>query len=235
MTKSSIRRFLARRFLASVALLAIVAGPAQASTATVTLCGSSICYEYDNTQSGLALFGTPTLVGDALRFLPTAFIASSVNVLDAALVSATFVIDRVYAVSGADLMTISVSEVGNYRTRNDGGISASLYLLAASNSIAKFTNTSTSVEILSPSYDLQPWNLSATLPIANDFMDFPGAGKDVALVIQNTLEAFGGGPSFTQKMAIFVNVTAVPIPATGFLLVPAFFALHRLARRRAAA
>ncbi len=221
-----------RRLLASAALLAISAGPIQSNAAPVTLCGTSICYEYDDEQSGLSLFGTPTVVGDSLRFLPTTFIASSVNVLDAALVSATFVIDRVYALSGAALATISVSEFGDYRTRNDGGISASLFLLATSNSIAKFTDASNSVEVLSPSGGLQLWNLSATLQVANDFMDFPGAANDVALVIQNTLEAFGGGPSFTQKKAMFVNVAAVPIPATGFLLIPAFFALRQLARKR---
>lgn len=222
-----------RRLLASAALLAISAGPIQSNAATVTLCGTSVCYEYDDGQSGLSLFGTPAVVGDSLRFLPTAYIATSVNELDAALVSATFVIDRVYTLGGADLSTISVSESGDYRTRNDGGISASLYLLATSNSVARFTETSNSVEVVSPSGGLQLWNLSATLQVANDFIDFPGAANDVALVIQNTLEAFGGGPSFTQKKAIFVNVAAVPIPATGFLLIPAFFALQRLARRRA--
>lgn len=227
-----------KRLLASAALLAISAGPLQSNAATVTLCGSSICYEYDDNQSAMALFGNPmvvpTVTGDSLRFLPTTFIASSVNVLDAALVSATFVIDRVYAQSGAALSTISVSEIGDYRTRNDGAISASLYLLATSNSIAKFTATSSSVEALTPSGGLQSWNLGASLQIANDFMDFPGAANDVALVIQNTLEASGGGPSFTQKKAIFVNVAAVPIPATGFLLIPAFFALRHLGQKRTA-
>lgn len=223
-----------KRLLASAALLAISAGPLESTAATVTLCGTSICYEYDGGQSAIALFGNPTVVQDSLRFLPTTFIASSVNVPDAALVSATFVIDRVYAHSGAALNTISVSEIGDYRTRNDGGISASLYLLATSNSIAKFTATSSSVEALTPSGGLQSWNLGASLQIANDFMDFPGAAKDVALVIQNTLEAFGGGPSFTQKKAIFVNVAAVPIPATGFLLIPAFFALRRLGQKHTA-
>lgn len=221
------------RFMASAALLAFAAGPLHLNAATLTLCGTSVCYEYDGDQAGLSLFGTPTVVGDSLRFLPTTFLASSPNESDAALVSATFVIDRIYTSGGAALESISVSETGNYRTRNAGQISADLYLLAASNSIAKFADTTSSVEVTTPSGGLSPWTLNASINVASAFQDFPGATQDMALAIQNTLEAFGGGPSFTQKNAIFVSATAaVPIPASGLLLLPAFIALRRLTRKR---
>ena len=53
----------------------------------------------------------------------------------------------------------------------------------------------------------------------------------MALVIQNTLAAVGG-PAFIQKKEITVGVSAVPIPATAWLLAPGLALLANMARRR---
>jgi hypothetical protein len=66
-----------------VGLGAIAAGftvlPAQA--VPVTLCGTSICYEYDNdalVNPGISLYGAPTILsGNTIKFVPSNFNADS--------------------------------------------------------------------------------------------------------------------------------------------------------------
>lgn len=208
---------------------------APASAATVTLCGSSVCYEYDDAQSGLALFGAPTLVGDSLRFLPTEFLAAALSSgAPVDLTTATFLIDRAYSVGGAPLADVSVTEVGDYLISGSGSVSANLFLLVANNDSTDFLTGSASTSTSGNSGGLQLWDLAAavsTVPV-NGAALF----NDVAISIQNTLvAALGAGAadySLLQKKAIFVSVNAVPLPATVWLMLTGILVLGRRVWRR---
>ena len=100
--------------------------PVQA--ATVTQCGLMMCYEYDDAQSGISSFGNPFLSGDALVFLVPNFRAESTDGagLDQAIDS--FVIDRVYALSGEAINYVGITEFGDYQITNGDRVSAELEL-----------------------------------------------------------------------------------------------------------
>ena len=106
---------MSRKNLPLLTMLAAVAGPGIAHAATVTSCGPTICYEYNDAQAGAALFGLPTLVADSLRFLPGEFRARTAAAGAFDLATATFVIDRIYSVSGLALGELTVTETGDHR------------------------------------------------------------------------------------------------------------------------
>jgi hypothetical protein len=110
----------------SVLLLGSVSFTSQA--ASVTQCGPTICYTYDDAQSAVGLFGTPTLVGDSLVFLPPDFRAESLNGAGTDIVSANFIFDEIYTISGTDIADLTVFESGDYETINGDEVGADLLL-----------------------------------------------------------------------------------------------------------
>lgn len=211
---------------------ALVAGllSAAANGAVVSQCGPTICYDYDDEQAALELFGTPTLVGDSMRFLPSSFLAAASSEEQAvSIATSTFVFDRVYTVGGQDLANITIRELGDYRIQGGGEVSADLFMLAASNDTPDFVTAQDSVSAPGDSNGLQVWELTAAL---NDGTLF----SDVALSIQNSLGAIRGDDpdafSWIQKKIVMVDVGAVPLPATAWLLIPGVLWLGRKAVRR---
>ena len=87
-----------------------------AQGATVTLNGSSIKYEYDDVvnAAALALFGTPTIQGDVVRFLPPSFRAESIDGIgtitgtNTDLISGNFIFDRIYSTNQKALTQIQI-------------------------------------------------------------------------------------------------------------------------------
>ena len=220
-----------RRNLYLLTMLATLAWPGLAPViahgAAVTACGPTICYEYDDAQAGVALFGLPTLVADSLRFLPGEFRAVSTNgAFD--LASATFVIDRVYSAAGLPPGEVTVTELGDHRIWGDGSFTADRYRLASDNGTGESAAPVIAAFEAAGASGLAAWSLGASLAPASLF---DGAAGDIALVIQNTLAALGN-PALIQKKALTVGVSAVPIPATAWLLAPGLALLANMARRR---
>lgn len=200
--------------------LGAISLPLQA--APVTQCGPTICYEYDDAQPaagiGVDTYGLPSLVGDALIFQPFEFRAESQNGAGLDTASATFVFDRVYSISGAEIMEISIGEFGDYRIDVGDGVSDTLDILIENNNSAE---SGSDTSIFSASGDSggqqQEWEINVSYdPSAL----FTTTGKDVKLTITNTLEAdtdADGEMAWIQKK-LNVTVTAVPLPATVWLL-----------------
>lgn len=202
-----------------------------ATAATVSACGPSICYEYNDAQSAIDQFGAPTLVGDGLRFLPTDFLAAARRSVGDRLSTDTFVIDRIYSLSGNDITSITITEMGTYLTNaRSGQVTADLSLLLGNNSaIMDFGTANASFARTGKSDGLTPWSLATTIsPL--DLLE--GATSDLALSIQNTLTAARGGKTFIQKSGIFIDVQAVPIPMSGWLVAAGVLGLVRIARRQ---
>jgi hypothetical protein len=205
--------------IAAAATLVLVAG--QAGAATVTVCGPTICYEYDDAQAGTAKFGLPTLVGDALQFVPSDFRAESANGDGFAIDSATFVLNRVYSLSGAAILGVSAFESGDYRIISGGSVDVDLFLQAASNVTALDIAIDTAnFAAAGDSAGLQQWDLTATVSPA---ATFSGLSNDMAVTVQNTLLAFTGSSgelAWIQKKLI-LEVAVVPLPAAAWLFASA--------------
>lgn len=205
-----------------------------ASSATVVLNGDSIIYEYDDVvnAAALALFGTPTISGDVVRFIPPSFRAESIDGIatnsagSTDVVTANFIFDRVWSMDNTQLQSIQVIEFGDYEIINGDSAHVDLLLSVSNNlNFLEFTSDSGSADFYGDSGGLQTWQTSAQVDPFNAFSSNPW---DVAVSIQNTLTAVTnaeGETAWIQKKLSFVASTEVPLPATVWLFGSALIGL----------
>lgn len=201
--------------------------------APVTLVGDTVSYQYDDSQAAIGLFGVPVISGDVIRFLPATFRAQSLNGDGADLMSSTFLFDRVYTNSGADIAGIRTVEEGDYRIIGDGFVSADLSLRASNNN--DFTESVSDSDSISASgtSGFQEFSLSAGFNVAESF---ESPANDIALAIGNDLLAItdaNGEVAWVQKKLSFTAVSQVPIPAAAGLFMSALMGLLLVGRRKA--
>lgn len=249
-------RFLGAGLLLASAWLAI---PAQA--ALVTLCGPTICYEYDNNpgnNAGISQFGAPTLLGgsDTLKFTPTNFNADSdpgTGLIPGPTVSAVFQFTRVYTTNGGEIASITVTESGDYQIIDGGASTGFVNVNMRLQSVDNVNNNPTSgfPEYVNPLFNwnsttptgfaLANWSLSGTITPAATFADL---ANDVDLQIQNTLQACsslipsqcnaGTGSDYAfiaKKLTLTATATVVPLPAAAWLFGSAVGLLGWIRRR----
>ena len=204
---------------------------------TCTLAGPSITWVFDvNTQDFAGQkFGAPTLVGDAVRFLPTTFLADSLNGAGVVSTSRFFVFDRVFSNSGAEIASITTVERGDYFIINGVSVSAQLYTQIANNNPSFPLDFATDTQSFSANAPVNGvatlWSLSGTVTPA---ASFDGYASDVSFGLQNTLQAltqFAASEAFIQKKFSIDVVATVPVPAAVWLFGSSL-GLLGLARRR---
>lgn len=221
-----------------------------AQAAQVTLVGDTINYVYDDSQDAIALFGTPTIVGDVVVFTPSSFSALSENGAGTVTTTATFIFDRVYHQGGLALQTLNVSEEGDYFINGDGEVSVDLFLQGVTNPGGGTLGSGNSIASWSSDVDtggaLTTWGYVNGSLDTTTFTSPPFAGAtpsgdqtDIKVSIQNTLRATTAGDltsdAFIQKKLNFVAVAAVPVPAAVWLFGSALLGLLAVGRRRNAA
>jgi hypothetical protein len=195
------------------------AGAIQA--ATVTQCGTNICYEYDDAQLGAGLFGLPTLSGDSLIFLSPMFRAESIDGAGLDTASATFVIDRVYSLDDMDIMDIFLYESGDYRIINGDSVSAELILDIENNNSSESGSVSELFTATGDSGGQQEWSIQDGFDPSSEFAS---ASNDVKVSITDILTADSdafGETAWIQKKLTLTAATVVPIPAAAWLFVSA--------------
>ena len=198
----------------AVAGLTFSAGPATA--ATVEACGDLVCYQWDDSQPALNYFGDPVLIGNDLSFAvgnPMPFRAESADGAGTDGANATLIIDRVYTISGVDILSVTISEGGDWEITQDGAVAADLYVQGISlSNVGDIVVDTDSVDAMGDSQGLQLWDAEAGISPA---ADFNGAANDLRLTIQNSLLAYSGNSgdrAFIEKKFLTVVTTVVPVP-----------------------
>lgn len=224
----------ANKFTSTACALLLAATAVSVQSAPVTLVGDTVSYVYDDSQGALALFGTPTIDGDIVRFVPPSFRAESLDGAGLDVATANFIFSSVYSHNGSDLAGIQVFEFGDYEITNGDAVSADVLLTASNNNdFTEVTSDQDSFNAAGGSTGLQTWTMSASIDPA---AAFDSAANDILLTIQNTLTATtdaAGEASWIQKKLNFVAVSQVPIPAAGWLFGSALLGMVGIARRKA--
>lgn len=204
------------------------AGPAAA--ASITACGPTVCYEYDDAQAAVSLTGLPVLVGDDMQFMPTSFLASS-NGAGFVTKVANFVFDRVWTPGKQEIVSLTTVEEFDYEIVNGGDVRATLYMQARSNHVSSDGISQIwSLPIAGDSGGPQITSLTGSLLPAADFTQ---PADDMRVSIQNTLRANAGNGELAWIQKKFTLVTTVvPVPATVWLLGSGLGVLGFLRRRR---
>jgi hypothetical protein len=237
-----------RRFLGCVLACAGLAGfSTPANAVLVTLCGPTICYEYDNNpgvNAGITLFGSPSLLGfsDTLEFTPTSFSATAAGSGGFQQAVAVFQFSRVYTTNGGEIANITVTESGDYQILNGGTVNVNMRLQVVDkvndDGLPPFP------ELLNPIFNWNTstptgfsganWSLAGSVNPAATFTDLANV---VDLQIQNTLQAFTYAPgnfaTLFKKLTLTTTTTVVPVPAAGLLLGSALGVTGLFRRRRA--
>ncbi|MFW2405510.1 MAG: hypothetical protein ACN4GT_12145, partial [Gammaproteobacteria bacterium] len=185
-----------------------------ASAALVTLTGTNVIYEYDSlvNADALATLGTPSIIGDVVRFLPTSLRAESLNGAGLQTLSADFSFSSVRTIGSAEISSVRLLEFGDYAIDRGGNIGAELDLAISNNA-----NSSESIQDIvsftasGATNGLQPWSLESVLNPADAFASI---ASDISLSFGNTLTASTselGHSAFIQKKLAFVVSTTAPV------------------------
>ena len=223
------------------------------SATVISYCGPNLCFEYDDAQAAVALYGLPNFVGDDAYFTPNVFRAQSADGVglhspfgNTDFVDGTFVFSRVYTVNpNNEISGILAYEEGDYEINYaDGEVHGDLYLRALGlNAVEPTVVATDSVDFVGNSGGNQLWSMTANL--------FPAASltqiaNNITLTIQNQLSAFtsdttaGSEYAYIEKKLILeINTlipvnNVVPVPAAVWLFGSAIGLLGVARRRRAA-
>lgn len=227
-----------KRTITTVAIFgAAVLAPA-AESATVQLCGPTICYVYDDGQAAIANFGTPTLAGDSVFFTPTSFRAESLNGAGIDIDDATFLFDSVFSHDGSEqpgtgleIATLSVVDDGDYRIVGGDAVDATLRLQAVNVASAENVSVTEMFDASGDSAGTQDWSLTAALLPDSTFA---AASEELRVTVQNTLTATTDGAgelAWIQKKFSLTATTIVPIPAAAWLFASGLGLLGWMRRR----
>jgi len=176
-------------------------------------------FSYSNAVSGSSdgLFGNPIIVGSSFTFFPTNFkaqtVAGAAGHLDSRL---SFQID--VAPGAIDLLSVSVTELGDYTISNGGNVQAlaSLFLTNLEQPISLPGNPQTGSDsflrsVAAPTTESGQWTLNVVKTLPNGW-------KSVRFDLDNVLDASvpgAGSSAFIEKKIGGVTITInVPEPTS---------------------
>lgn len=223
-----------------------------ASAAVLQYCGPNLCFEYDDQQAAVALYGQPQFSGDDAYFTPNVFRAQSADGFglhtntNTDFVDGTFVFSRIWTVNASnEIANILAYEEGDYEINYSGGdVHGDLYLQAFGlNAVEGVVAATDSVDFYGSSGGNQLWAMSANISPAAVLTQ---VANNITLTIQNQLSAFtsdttaGSEYAYIEKKLILeINTLipvapVIPVPAAVWLFGSAVGLLGVVRRRRAA-
>lgn len=220
----------------------VLAVSGAANAALVTTNGNTVSFTYDDLLVGL--FGSPTVSGDSLFFVPTNFNALRENVAGGALTSSTFSV-KIDALQGNVIGSIALTERGDY-------------LLEGDHAKATVTGELRAVDLADP-FSTYASNISPTGAFsqtdfdgptgkwtADAYLDLPYVASAI-VSIENILRAkisignAGDELAFIQKKFVGLSANAlpfddipvtVPLPQAIWLFGAGLFGLLSISKRK---
>lgn len=208
-----------------------------ASAAIQTLNAGSFSVSYDDALVGL--FGTPTLVGDSLRWFPSGspgFSAQTAAGID--LTNASFAL-QISANPGYLLDSFGLAGAGSYFHFGDAGVVSGVAIegqlrvtpLPGSTLIAELELDAPTTANAFLDFGLQNWSLAAAQ------LAVPGGTTSVNLSFDSLLGSYvfgGAGYAFAElkEMTLSIATTAVPEPETYALMLAGLGAICFMGIRR---
>ncbi|UOA09006.1 hypothetical protein [Methylobacter sp. S3L5C] len=210
-------------------LFIAVSGTSNASIVTVN--GDTVSFTYDNVLNGL--FGTPTVSGNSLVFLPTNFKAVSLDGGSTALTSSTFQV-KIDRLDGHHITNIALTEKGDYLLNGANAKVADLGELRASDVIFPFQDYVSKIESVNPFAQTglastTNWVTTANLAFA------PNTISSLFVSIENILFAQSDMKhdiAFIEKKFVGLTVTAVPLPQALWLFCAGMMGLLSMSKRK---
>lgn len=169
------------------------------AVAATTLSGGNVSYTFD--EGALGLFGTASLSGDSLVFMPSGFSTSSFAVQTVNI--------TVTAAAGYSLGGFSLSENGTYTLPTSGGSARATGSFKAIDIEGTTGNQIT--ETFNGVLDGGAWDAAATIALpATGWGGTDGVVSSVTLTLSNQLFALGGAS--ISKTGVGISATALPVP-----------------------
>lgn len=228
----------ALRMFQALCLGAILLLCSSAFSATQTLSGTTVDFQFDDALTGL--FGVPTIAGDTLLFTPSSFSAQALNNSGAALTFSNINI-QIDAKAGFNLSTARLDESGVYILDSPGGGGTAPTVLVNGQVTSTAVNSNPTNNLASPITAVagfgstglasQAWQAFANADLASL------NSNSLIVTIGNILRASASNlndTAFINKNRVTLNVgtTAIPIPASVWLFGSAILGLVAAGRRR---
>lgn len=209
--------------LAALVISTFLASSAHA--ALLSVCGTSVCYEYQDDpvlNPGITLLGAPALLGnsDVLRFVPTAFRSEAAGGQES--VQAEFHFSRIWSPAGLEIHAISGASFGDYQALGDGTATVGLAMTAVDQANegggGGYPESIGIAQVFGPAgatgLPFLNWNLDGALNPADAFTDL---AKSVSLTIVARLDSVAPGSAdgvfLAQKLLLVSAATVVPAPS----------------------
>lgn len=216
---------------AALSVLSLAGG---ASAATVTLAGTHFNLSFDDALVGL--FGTPTVVGDAISWSPTAFTAKTFS--DIAFVDASTVL-TITAKAGWTLNSFGLAEGGDYAFYGANNLVAAGGELRVTSLSGAVTTSIDNIDVTSGAFLAQAsvlpfptrkWTAAADLAVTTSKASVTVENLLFGLASDTTANDY----AFIQKKnaVLTVGVSPVPEPESYALFLAGLGTLGFLARRR---
>ncbi|PKM38469.1 MAG: hypothetical protein CVV06_00345 [Gammaproteobacteria bacterium HGW-Gammaproteobacteria-10] len=222
------------QYLKFLSILFVYLFTSNAQANLLTLYGNTVSFEFDNALTGL--FGSANVSGDTLYFTPNAFTATALNTDGVVLNNSTLNV-KVQALNAQDkINTLSLIEKGDYFSFGEST------LVAVGGQIRAFDINNPNIDKTESIVANDPFTQTAFLQTnnwqADTLLDTTAFGSGyINVTIQNLLGAISGTlgqAAFIEKKYVGLTVTAVPLPATIWLLGAALVGLITSAKRNQA-
>lgn len=207
----------------SVFATLIFSVPVISHATALTSCGPNICYQYDDAQAAVSLYGSPTLIGDSMRFLPSVFRVESSNTTGLAFTAtgnANFIFDQVWAITpGFEIGSVQVTEAGDYSISGDSAgnpdaVNASLTTKVTDNASSESVSDTVNFSASGNTSGATLWSLQGNALNPADV--FSASAQNIGISIQNVLNAttdeFGGLAWIQKKFVVTVGTVVAPTP-----------------------